>query len=279
MPATPTPLPGAPMIVAPPATWSSNPPGTASKTTLGPVTTMPDATVSPDTTLLWNAVMKTVPVLLRAICSPLPPAVMALSWTASVAVPADAAWMMMPSCPEPATMFSLMRTPRSCAFAELASMALPVVLARFRPRISTPVRLPLAVLAITVTASPVATMRGRVPAATSVGKPATVSPTPSPISFCPFFSAMLPESGVVAVRPLKMKIVEFGPVPAWASASVSQASVERPSLPGGLFGPVWLLTYQTSSPTVMFTVRVTGVTVSVTWTLNVSMPVKPASGT
>ena len=68
-------------------------------------------------------------------------------------------------------MFSLMRTPRFCVFAELASMALPVVLARFRPRISTPVRSPLAVLAITVTASPVATMRGRVPAGTRVGKP------------------------------------------------------------------------------------------------------------
>ncbi len=122
-------------------------------------------------------------------------------------------------------------------------------------------------------------MRGCVPAGTSVGKPATVSPTPSPISFCPFFSAMLSVSGVVAVRPLKTKIVELGPDAACASASVSKASVERPSLPGGLFGPVSLFTYQTTSPTVMFTVTATGVMESVTWTVNVSMPLKPASGT
>ena len=122
-------------------------------------------------------------------------------------------------------------------------------------------------------------MRGRVPAGTSVGKPAIVRPTPSPSSFWPVFSAMLPDSGVVAVRPLKMKMVEVGVEAASAAASVSQALVERPSPPAALFGPVWLLTYQTTSPTVMFTVRVTGVTVSVTWTVNVSMPVKPASGT
>ena len=54
-------------------------------------------------------------------------------------------------------------------------------------------------------------------------KPTIVRPTPSPSSFWPFFSAMLPESGVVAVRPLKMKIVEFGVEAASAAASVSQA--------------------------------------------------------
>ena len=142
----------------------------------------------------------------------------------------------MPSSAALVTVFSLMRTPRFCVSAELAATALPVVLVRFRPRISTPVRPPLRALATTVTASPDATMRGRVPASTSVGKPATVSPTPSPISFCPFFSAMLSLSGVVAVRPLKTKIVELSPDAACASASVSKASVERPSLPADSSG-------------------------------------------
>ena len=49
IPAMPTPLPGAPMTVSPPATTFSAPPGVASKTTPGPVTTMPDPSVSPET--------------------------------------------------------------------------------------------------------------------------------------------------------------------------------------------------------------------------------------
>ena len=81
-------------------------------------------------------------------------------------------------------MLSLISTPRFAVFADVASIAFAPVLPRLRPRISMPVRSPFAVLASTVTAfADVVTIRGRVPAVTSVPNGATVKPTPSPISF------------------------------------------------------------------------------------------------
>ena len=186
--------------------------------------------------------------------------------------------MSMPSAVAPVIVFSLMRTPRIAASADVTSMALPPVLARLRPRISTPVRSPFAVFASTTMVLPALVSRGAVPAGTIVPNGATVNPTPSPCSFTPFLSVM-PPSGVVWLSPLNTKMMSLAADAVSARASVSNASVERPSPPAALLGPIWLLTYQTRFVTVIWMVPVTGVTPSVTWNVNESVPVKPAFGT
>ena len=152
---------------------------------------MPVPPLAPETTLSSNVVIVTVPAV-RVISRPVPAAVMVLSCTASVAVPLDPWLMSMPSWVAPVIVFSLIRTPRVAASADVTSMALPPVLARDE--------------AADLDAGAVAVGRVRqhgdgvgrrssarpVPAGTMVPKGAMVRPMPSPYSFWPFFSVMPP---------------------------------------------------------------------------------------
>ena len=111
-----------------------------------------------------------------------------------------------------------------------------------------------------------------------VPKLPTVRPTPSPCSFWPVFSVM-PPSGVVALSPLNTKMMSLADDAVSAAVSVSNASVDRPSPPAGLLAPVSLFTYQTRGPIVIWIVPITAITPSVTWNVNVSVPMKLAFGT
>ena len=143
----------------------------ASKVAL--VTTMPDPPVSPVMVMPLKPVTVKVPaVSLRSM--PVPVEVTVTFVIATVAVPVLAWLMSIPSAVAPVTVTPLIVTATFAASADVMSIAfeLAAVVASVRPRISTLVRLPFAVLASTPTAFPVVAVIIRIDPRARRGRPA-----------------------------------------------------------------------------------------------------------